>query len=178
MELNLNFVKSLLAHDDEKSGQFNFRGVRKLFAESLYNYFNEAVFANKLPTVKIVWKKSLSVTAGYLDTVNSLVVLSSSVIISPSRLVETLAHEMCHVAVHYIDRRKKENHGKNWRRWTRKVTKFVPLLRITTTHDYKLQHKHVYVCSKCNYEKLLMKRMCAKKTRRICKCNGIYVKRK
>jgi predicted SprT family Zn-dependent metalloprotease len=75
--------------------------------------------------------------------------LSPRVLDSPSRLRETLAHEMCHAAQWLVDGEARPPHGASFWRWARQVEERVPDLNVTTRHSYAIHCRFRYSCEKC-----------------------------
>jgi predicted SprT family Zn-dependent metalloprotease len=129
--------------------------------------------------VQIIWSKTLRSTAGRANwrrTVTkpsgspvkgSLVPegskvqhyasidLAAKVIDSEPRLVNTLAHEFCHLAKFMVSGVRDQPHGSSFKAWAGKVTKFLrghenPMYRgveVTTKHSYTIDHKYLWVCA-------------------------------
>ncbi|KAL3928268.1 MAG: hypothetical protein SGPRY_002459 [Prymnesium sp.] len=80
--------------------------------------FNARVFDERLPyDLSILWNSKLQRTAGFCtfkrvgSNRSAQIELSSKVIDRPDRLVNTLAHEMCHAAQWLLDGSSKPPHG-------------------------------------------------------------------
>ena len=75
--------------------------------------------------------------------------LSEKVLTSADRLRCTLIHEMCHAAAWIVDGEKK-GHAGHWRRWTERAVQALPELpKVTVRHDYNIEYKYTYQCTKC-----------------------------
>jgi predicted SprT family Zn-dependent metalloprotease len=130
--------------------------------------------------VQIIWSKTLRSTAGRANwrrTVtkpsgspvkgSSLVPegskvlhyasidLAAKVIDSEPRLVNTLAHEFCHLANFMVSGVRDQPHGASFKAWAAKVTRYLrahenPMYRVvevTTKHSYTIDHKYLWVCA-------------------------------
>jgi predicted SprT family Zn-dependent metalloprotease len=102
------------------------------------------------------WSVNLTKTAGRcISTIDSKkhrsirIEMSSKVIDSIDRLKSTLVHEMCHAATFLIDKDDKPDHGINFKKWGRKVTKIYPEITVSTTHTYEINYKYKYKCTGC-----------------------------
>jgi predicted SprT family Zn-dependent metalloprotease len=130
--------------------------------------------------VKVVWSNTLRSTAGRANwrrTVTKLsgspikgnilpegpgievqhfahIELASKVIDSEDRLVNTLAHEFCHLANFMISNVRDQPHGASFKQWAAKVSSHLKhsdndvwrKVEVTTKHDYKIDHKYLWVC--------------------------------
>lgn len=130
-----------------------FKRERENLSHFLYFEINHRVMQDQLPKdMEIRWSKTLNKTAGRFVWTKewSQIQLSTKVLDNFDRLRLTLAHEMCHAADILIDNLGKPPHGKNWLKWTKKVHKVYPDIRITTKHHYDITFKHWYGCSNEN----------------------------
>ncbi|MCJ1249445.1 hypothetical protein MMC30_006669 [Trapelia coarctata] len=80
--------------------------------------------------------------------------LATKVIDSPSRLLNVLAHEYCHLANFMISGIKDQPHGREFKAWARKVSETFAGrgVNVTTKHDYAIAFKYVWVCEGCGLE--------------------------
>jgi hypothetical protein len=90
--------------------------VREEMAEDLLVELNKKVFGRKLPPIELFWSKRLNTTAGRAHYVHvkdafgnhvprARVELAYKVVDDIHKLRSTLAHELCHVACWFIDRK-------------------------------------------------------------------------
>ena len=130
--------------------------------------------------VKIVWSKTLRSTAGRANwrrtvtkSTNSPIKgntietgpgvkvehfanieLAAKVIDSEDRLVNTLAHEFCHLANFMVSNVRDQPHGASFKAWAKKVTSHLQRsenelwkkVEVTTKHSYKIDHKYLWLC--------------------------------
>ena len=130
--------------------------------------------------VKIIWSKTLRSTAGRANWKRTVTKLSGSPIKgNPSshdssvkiqhfasielaekildcedRLVNTLAHEFCHLTNFMISNVRDQPHGASFKKWAQKVTSHlrstaIPSwqnVQVTTKHNYIINHKYLWVC--------------------------------
>lgn len=130
--------------------------------------------------VKIIWSKTLRSTAGRANWKRTVTKLSGSpvkggekecagglkvqhfacielaekIIDCDDRLVNTLAHEFCHLANFMISNVRDQPHGASFKEWAARVTRHlrqseVPVWRqvqVTTKHSYVINHKYLWVC--------------------------------
>jgi len=80
--------------------------------------------------------------------------LATKVITTPSRLLNVLAHEYCHLANFMISGIKDQPHGREFKIWARKVSdKFAERgVRVTTKHEYVIEYKYIWACGACGVE--------------------------
>ncbi|KAL2415410.1 hypothetical protein ABEF95_001924 [Exophiala dermatitidis] len=80
--------------------------------------------------------------------------LAEKIIDCEDRLVNTLAHEFCHLANFMVSNVRDQPHGASFKQWANKVTAHlrqsnVPVWRdvqVTTKHSYVINHKYLWVC--------------------------------
>ena len=150
----------VIIHDIYKQDGVCSRDRLEELVPFLYNIFNKFVFYNKLPRCNAVWTEALKRAAGICSKKGDKTVirLSRSLLISPQRLANVLAHEMCHSAVRNIDQ-VREKHGPLFHKWGKQVTAVFPDIIIKRCHSYKVEKKYLYKCIECH-------KTCHKTTRR------------
>ncbi|KAK5057551.1 hypothetical protein LTR84_011551 [Exophiala bonariae] len=80
--------------------------------------------------------------------------LAEKIIDSEDRLVNTLAHEFCHLTNFMISNVRDQPHGASFKSWAAKVTNHLRnsevdmwrKVEVTTKHDYAINHKYLWVC--------------------------------
>ncbi|KAK6387677.1 hypothetical protein LTS17_000946 [Exophiala oligosperma] len=130
--------------------------------------------------VKIIWSKTLRSTAGRANWKRSVTKVSGSpvkggevngpgvkvqhfasielaekIIDCEDRLVNTVAHEFCHLTNFMISNVRDQPHGASFKQWAAKVTSHlrrsdVEIWRqaeVTTKHSYVINHKYLWVCA-------------------------------
>lgn len=133
--------------------------------------------AEKTGGVKVVWSKKLNSTAGRAmwkrETLSSVcnpvrsngtirpahrhhatIELAEKVIDDENRLLNTIAHEFCHLATFMIDNMKTNPHGKEFKAWGAKVTSLFAHrgIHVSTKHNYQIDYKYVWECENCGLE--------------------------
>ena len=130
--------------------------------------------------VEIVWSKTLRSTAGRANWRRTVIKptaspvkgntvpsgpgvkvehfanieLAAKVIDSEDRLVNTLAHEFCHLANFMVSNIRDQPHGASFKAWAKKVTDHLQKsdselwrkVEVTTKHSYKIDHKYLWLC--------------------------------
>ncbi|KIV96894.1 hypothetical protein PV10_00708 [Exophiala mesophila] len=144
-----------------------------------------STMASSTGGVKIIWSRTLRSTAGRANwkrtvdkTSNSpikseqkskykgvpginvqhfaSIELAEKVIDREERLVNTLAHEFCHLTNFMISGVRDNPHGASFKEWAAKATRHLqnnttnPIWRqvqVTTKHSYAIDHKYLWICS-------------------------------
>ena len=83
--------------------------------------------------------------------------LAEKVIDSDSRLVNTLAHEFCHLANFMVSGVRDQPHGASFKAWAARVTTHLRTapglpesyraVEVTTKHNYVINHKYLWICA-------------------------------
>ncbi|OCT47425.1 putative SprT family metallopeptidase [Cladophialophora carrionii] len=131
--------------------------------------------------VKIIWSKTLRSTAGRANWKRTVTKLSGSpikgnpdssdvgvkvqhfasielaekIIDCEDRLVNTLAHEFCHLTNFMISNVRDQPHGASFKKWAQKATSHLRStsvdswrkVEVTTKHSYTINHKYLWVCT-------------------------------
>ena len=130
--------------------------------------------------VQIVWSKTLRSTAGRANWRRTMTKLSGSpikgavtegpgikvqhyanielaekVIDCEDRLVNTLAHEFCHLANFMVSGVRDQPHGASFKSWAHKATRHLrqtgnalwKKVEVTTKHSYEINHKYLWICA-------------------------------
>ncbi|KAL8739227.1 MAG: hypothetical protein Q9181_000118 [Wetmoreana brouardii] len=133
-----------------------------------------AQLAESTGGIRLVWSKKLQSTAGRANwkreairaketdgTVSTTtyrhhasIELAEKVIDDEDRLVNTIAHEYCHLLNFMISNIKDKPHGKEFKSWARKCsTAFAHRgVNVTTKHTYEISYKYIWACSHCGIE--------------------------
>ena len=140
-----------------------------------------AALASSTGGVSIVWSKTLRSTAGRANWRRTITKLSGSpvkgnpnssdpgikvqhfasielaekIIDCEDRLVNTLAHEFCHLMNFMISNVRNQPHGASFKKWAQKVTSHLRStnisswrkVEVTTKHSYVINHKYLWVCT-------------------------------
>lgn len=155
------------------------------FAEEFLKTLDDAVtggqvqkLAEETGGVKIIWSKTLQTTAGRAkwkreklssssdESSSSMKIkhhatieLAERIIDSEDRLLNTLAHEYCHLANYMISNIRNNPHGASFKEWAAKCSlalKDHPVyggrIEVTTRHSYKIDYKYVWCCVDCGQE--------------------------
>lgn len=140
----------------------SFKKNRGALSKKFFDEYNAVAFEGKLSAVQVVWSNKLLTTAGQTrlsrqrvdftpgasPTHFATVELSTKVLDDSKRLQSTLLHEMCHAAAWVVDGVSKPPHGTCFKKWAAVATCRIPGSEVTTTHDYKIQYKYAWACTK------------------------------
>jgi predicted SprT family Zn-dependent metalloprotease len=125
--------------------------------------------------VKVIWSKTLRNTAGRAnwkrEKINqpdrqvqyvhhASIELAERIIDDEDRLLNTIAHEYCHLANFMISGVRNQPHGASFKTWGRKCTDAVRQhpeykkypVEVTTKHSYKIDYKYIWICVDCGNE--------------------------
>lgn len=164
----------------------SFDNKKASLAEDFLNVVDDAVTGSQIQRmteetggVKIVWSKTLQKTAGRANWKRdraacttstghpaphpckttkhqAFIELAEHVIDSEDRLINTLAHEYCHLANFMISGVHNNPHGTSFKQWGRKCKDALrshPVyggrIEVTTKHSYKIDYKYVWSCVGC-----------------------------
>ncbi|KAL4996055.1 SprT-like family-domain-containing protein [Aspergillus recurvatus] len=82
--------------------------------------------------------------------------LAERIIDDEDRLINTLAHEYCHLANYIVSNVRNQPHGASFQAWGRKCKQALkehPIyggrIEVTTKHNYKIDYKYVWTCVDC-----------------------------
>ncbi|KIY02569.1 uncharacterized protein Z520_01034 [Fonsecaea multimorphosa CBS 102226] len=132
--------------------------------------------------VRIIWSKTLRSTAGRANWKKTItkpsgspvkgysmnepsgpgvnvqhfasIELAEKIIDCEDRLVNTLAHEFCHLTNFMISNVRDQPHGTSFKEWATKVTSHLRStdveswknVQVTTKHNYAINHKYLWIC--------------------------------
>lgn len=116
----------------------NFGLHREYLLTYCYSQINKDVFDSKLPVdLVLIWNKRLHKSAGQFLYEAHELHISEQVCDSADKFILTLAHEMCHAATTFINKKPLEKHGHLFKYWTSLVKKVYPQIpAITTYHSF------------------------------------------
>lgn len=143
-------------------------GVEKVYrAEEFLKELDEKVTGGQIGDltastggVKISWNKRFTATAGLAICTrgafpSATIELSDKLIDDRERLLDTVAHEFCHVANILISGDLR-SHGSGFKEWARACeAAFKDLgIKVTETHNYKPKFEYIWTCTneKCGEE--------------------------
>ncbi|EAU36548.1 predicted protein [Aspergillus terreus NIH2624] len=157
----------------------SFDGKKAALAEDFFKTLDDAVTGGRIQQlaeetggVQITWSKTLQTTAGRAswkrekqakaeDTPSTsrhhaTIELAERIIDSEDRLLNTLAHEYCHLANFMISNIHNNPHGASFKLWgykCKEALKSHPVysgrVEVTTKHSYKIDYKYVWCCVDC-----------------------------
>lgn len=126
---------------------------REKESDRMYTEYNQRVFDGQLDFVKLHWNKRLNKTAGQAKHTNGQysIELSWKVVDDLDRLKNTLAHEMCHIAVWFYHGFNHPPHGKIFMSFGMRFKMFYEELTVSRSHTYEINYKFQYLCQKCGH---------------------------
>jgi len=136
-----------------------FNHERERLSQDLFRAYDQSFCSGRLSSCTTVeWSKKLRTTAGLTrlrtdritDSRTAIIQLSTKVLDDPSRLKNTLVHEMVHAAAFIIDGVAKPPHGDVFWKWANKAMTRNPDIQVTTTHSYDIEFKYAWACSSEN----------------------------
>ncbi|KAJ5659558.1 hypothetical protein N7507_006009 [Penicillium longicatenatum] len=164
-----------------KARRLSFDNKKAEFAKTFLHVLDQAVaegkvtqLAEKTGGVEIVWSKTLQKTAGRaqwrgINTRDSngrqipgsvvhhaKIELAERIIDDEYRLLNTLAHEYCHLANYMVSNCHDNPHGASFKQWGKKCAEALkdhPIyggqINVTTKHSYQIDYKYVWSCVSC-----------------------------
>ena len=125
-----------------------------------------SAIAKSFGGIEVVWSQTLksaagrtrySKTPGTFDTAMPIPIrkaaidLASSIIDNEDKLLNTLAHEFCHLANLMISNVRNQPHGKSFKEWGAKVSSMFKHknIHVTTNHSYTIDWKYIWACTLC-----------------------------
>lgn len=163
-----------------KARRLSFNNKKADFAQNFLTVLDDAVAEGKVRQnasstggVKITWSKTLQKTAGRaqwrgerirdkegrLLTIkhHASIELAERIIDDEYRLINTLAHEYCHLANYMVSNVHDQPHGASFKQWGLKCSEalkdhpdFGGKINVTTKHTYKIDYKYVWSCVGCS----------------------------
>lgn len=162
---DIQIVSSIPSHLKEQLQQTpqkarRFKAVRDALVAKYLIEFKDTIFEAKLPNISVTWLNTLRKTAGKATckhingSAEYKIELASKVIDDEFRLRNTLAHEICHVAVWVNHGLKKKAHGIEFKHYASLFTEHYSALmygehmsiNVTTRHSYEIEFKFQYKC--------------------------------
>ncbi|KAK8109107.1 hypothetical protein PG984_014908 [Apiospora sp. TS-2023a] len=77
--------------------------------------------------------------------------LATKVLLNEADLLNTVAHEFCHLATFILDGKPKAAHGAEFKRWGAKCSRVFADrdIVVTTKHNYEIEYKYIWRCVEC-----------------------------
>jgi predicted SprT family Zn-dependent metalloprotease len=158
-----------------------FAEKRQAIAESFLRELDDEITQGRIRElalstggIRLVWSKTLNTTAGRAnwkrETVrtkqgsaqdakiteaaprhHAWIELAEKVIDDEDRLLNTLAHEFCHLATFMIDGITTNPHGQHFKAWAAKCSRAFGRrgVEVTTKHSYAIDFKYIWQCGAC-----------------------------
>jgi predicted SprT family Zn-dependent metalloprotease len=130
--------------EDELSLQWYYELDNKFFvldrvsiAAEVFEHINKHVFNDKLLDVQIQWSSRLQRSAGLTKVKRSTgactISLSNLVLTDFTKMINQLAHEICHVAVFQLDKIYLGKHDSHFMRYSRKIMQKFHCIEVAST---------------------------------------------
>ncbi|KAI3633840.1 hypothetical protein MIR68_008172 [Amoeboaphelidium protococcarum] len=151
-------VRKLLFHQQKTQQKSLSTRDQHTLAAEYFDEFNQTLFEGKLENVELKWSKTLRKTAGSAEyqkvSARCSIALSQKILDTKRKLRETLAHEMCHLAVWVFNDLNQPPHGKWFKHYAAlfeshynsKVFDADLVIKVPIKHDYEITYKYNYVC--------------------------------
>ncbi|KAI0382596.1 SprT-like family-domain-containing protein, partial [Hypomontagnella monticulosa] len=103
--------------------------------------------------------------------------LASKVLGNESDLLNTVAHEFCHLAVFMLNGKPKAAHGSEFKAWGARCGRVFGDrgIEVTTRHDYDIEFKYIWCCEGCKSEVKRHSRSVDTARQRCGRCRGVLV---
>ncbi|CAD0112133.1 unnamed protein product [Aureobasidium uvarum] len=183
----LDKVRAQAYRDACRAAYFNVEKVHK--AEEFIKELDQKLTGGQIGEmtastggVKVVWKKRLTAKAGQARCKSrphpsATIELSDKLLDDQERLINTVAHEFCHVANILLCRDR--SHGPGFKEWGRQCeAAFRDLgIKITTKHTYRSKFEFIWTCcdEKCGKEVGRHTKSINPKTQSCRYCGGLLV---
>ncbi|KAF3388715.1 hypothetical protein F1880_004349 [Penicillium rolfsii] len=142
-----------------KARRLSFNNKKADFAQNFFNALDQAAsggevsrLAESTGGVTITWGLSKIRHHASIE-------LAEKIIDDEYRLINTLAHEYCHLANYMVSNVHDNPHGASFKGWGKKcaeVMKDHPVyggqINVTTKHTYQIDYKYVWNCTSCGQE--------------------------
>lgn len=156
----LDEVRAQAYRDACRAAHFNAEKVYQISAKDFVQELDKKIAGGQIGAltaftggVKIVWNKKLTTTAGLAKCERGLypsatIELSDKLINNQERLLDTVAHEFCHVMNELINGDPRA-HGAGFREWAKKCeVTFKDLgIKITRTQNYSREFEYIWICT-------------------------------
>ncbi|OJJ40342.1 hypothetical protein ASPWEDRAFT_99460 [Aspergillus wentii DTO 134E9] len=182
----------------------SFDSRKASFAEDFLKVLDDAVSGGQVQKqakdtggVRITWSKTLQTTAGRaswkrerirtsgngsdtkVSKEHAIIELAERIIDNEDRLINTVAHEYCHLANYMISNVHNNPHGASFKQWGRKCMEAMkdhPVyggrIEVTTKHNYQIDYKYLWCCVDCGQNYGRHSKSIDPKTARCGRCKG------
>ncbi|KAK8854558.1 hypothetical protein IAR55_003297 [Kwoniella newhampshirensis] len=134
---------------------------RERIASEIFDDLDKRVFEEMLGAggvnARVEWNNRLLTTAGVARSKRVTkngetkkehwIELSEKVLTGKEQILNTVAHEMCHLATWVISNEYKNPHGRIFKSWGRKIMRARKDIKVTTKHPYVIEYKYEWRCS-------------------------------
>lgn len=151
LELDLNVAKSQLSKLASSTG-----GIQIIWSKTLRSTAGRANWKRTASKISGSPLKGGVVEGPGIEIKHfASIELAEKIIDCEDRLVNTLAHEFCHLTNFMISNVRDQPHGASFKSWAAKVTAHLRKsevemwreVEVTTKHDYVINHKYMWICT-------------------------------
>jgi len=145
----------------EKVTAQQFLKDREQYTSWIFERLNTGAFGDRLvlnDNLTFEWCKTLNKTAGDCRLIQRTlkgrkahIRLATKILTDLDKLKQTFCHEMCHAMAWVVDGIKKPPHGPHFQHWANEAESAFNDIKVTTCHNYKIQYKFQWQCTKCKY---------------------------
>jgi predicted SprT family Zn-dependent metalloprotease len=163
---------SLCSKDSRASFDASKQQMARLFLAELDDKVTQgrvAILTKSTGGVKVKWNKSFKSTAGRANfkretirtkdvdvqyAYHASIDLAEKILDDETRLLNTVAHEFCHLATYMVSGVTKNPHGKEFKSWAAMCSRAFPDrgIHVTTKHSYEIDFKYAWECVFCHHE--------------------------
>ncbi|KXJ90636.1 SprT-like family-domain-containing protein [Microdochium bolleyi] len=191
----------------KKSEKKAFDAIKDEIAKNFLQELDERITDGRLESLaatsgglKTVWSKTLQTTAGRAHwrcktttrttkhkdgsvtkeeerQHEASIELATKVLTNEDDLLNTVAHEFCHLAVFMLDGKPKMAHGKEFKAWGAKCSRVFKDkgITVTTKHSYEIDYKYIWRCAECTCEVHRHTKSVDPQRQRCGRCRGVLV---
>ncbi|KAI2602689.1 SprT-like family-domain-containing protein [Hypoxylon sp. NC1633] len=147
-ELDERITEGQLSRETKDTG-----GLRIKWSNTLLTTAGRAHCSRKYASMMA--KHTDGSTKTYQTTLlHASIELASKVLSNKADLLNTVAHEFCHLAVFILERKPRMTHGVEFKAWGARCDRAFGDrgIHVTTKHSYKIDYKYIWECARCGAE--------------------------
>lgn len=151
-------------------------GLKTIWSNTLQTTAGRAHWRCKT-TTRTTKHKDGSITTEEERQHEASIELATKVLTNEDDLLNTVAHEFCHLAVFMLDGKPKMAHGKEFKAWGAKCSKVFKDkgISVTTKHSYEIDYKYIWRCAECTCEVHRHTKSVDPQRQRCGRCRGVLV---
>lgn len=151
-------------------------GLKTVWSNTLQTTAGRAHWRCKT-TTRTTKHKDGSITSEEERQHEASIELATKVLTNEDDLLNTVAHEFCHLAVFMLDGKPKMAHGKEFKAWGAKCSKVFKDkgITVTTKHSYEIDYKYIWRCAECTCEVHRHTKSVDPQRQRCGRCRGVLL---